>query len=166
MGPEEFSHFLRFFFVFLRFFVFFRFSSFFFVFLRFSSFSSFFCLFSWNKGQRLQFTGKMGNFTPTPSAPTPFETSRITKSKMASVFTQMGDVCVCVCVCVRARACVSHTHNVVYESFPRDPNHRVHYIFRSVTIACSATLGINTVQIEILGAKFQILAPRCAPTTL
>ena len=50
-----------------------RFSSLFFVFLR---FSSFFCLFSWKKGKRLQFTGKMGNFTPTPSAPTPFGTSR------------------------------------------------------------------------------------------
>ena len=28
---------------------------------------------------------------------------------------------------------------------------------------CSATLGITAVQIEILGAKFQILGPRCAP---
>ena len=28
---------------------------------------------------------------------------------------------------------------------------------------CSATVGITTVQIEILGAKFQILGPRCAP---
>ena len=49
---------------------------FFFVFLRFSSFFFVFFLFSWNKGNRLQFTGKMGNFTPTPSAPTPFGTSR------------------------------------------------------------------------------------------
>ena len=31
------------------------------------------------------------------------------------------------------------------------------------SIGCSATLGITTVQIEILGAKFQILDPRCAP---
>ena len=72
--------FFSFFFVFLRFssffFVFLRFSSLFFVFLRFSSFFFVFCLFSWNKGKRLQFTGKMGNFTPTPSAPTPFGTSR------------------------------------------------------------------------------------------
>ena len=70
LGSEEFSHF----------FVFFRFSSlfrFFFVFLRFSSFFFVFRLFSWNKGKRLQFTGKMGNFTPTPSAPTPFGTPRV-----------------------------------------------------------------------------------------
>ena len=30
-------------------------------------------------------------------------------------------------------------------------------------IGCSTTLGITTVQIEILGAKFQVLGPRCAP---
>ena len=36
----------------------------------------FFPLFSENKGKQLQFTGKMGNFTPTPSAPTPCQTSR------------------------------------------------------------------------------------------
>ena len=30
-------------------------------------------------------------------------------------------------------------------------------------IGFSTTLGITTVQIEILGAKFQILGPRCAP---
>ena len=48
-----------------------------FFFFRFSSFFFAFRLFSWNKGKRLQFTGKMGNFTPTPSAPTPFGTSRI-----------------------------------------------------------------------------------------
>ena len=71
MGSEEFSPFR-----FSSLFRFFRFSSFFFVFLRFSSFFFVFCLFSWNKGKRLQFTGKMGNFTPTPSAPTPFGTSR------------------------------------------------------------------------------------------
>ena len=29
-----------------------------------------------DKGQQQQFTAKMGNFTPTPSAPTPCETSR------------------------------------------------------------------------------------------
>ena len=28
------------------------------------------------EGQKLQLTGKMGNFTPTPSAPTPLKTSR------------------------------------------------------------------------------------------
>ena len=28
---------------------------------------------------------------------------------------------------------------------------------------CSATVGITTVQIEILGAKFQVSGPRCAP---
>ena len=54
-------------------FPFFRFFSFFFVFLRFSS------LF-WHsprgQGKQLQFTAKMGNFTPTPSAPTPCKTSR------------------------------------------------------------------------------------------
>ena len=73
--------FFSFFFAFFRFF--FRFSSFFFVFFRFSSlffvFLRFFLpiiVYSWNKGKRLQFTGKMGNFTPTPSAPTPFGTSR------------------------------------------------------------------------------------------
>ena len=69
--------FFSFFFVFLRFFVFFRFSSFFFVFFRFSSLFFAFLRFSWNEGKRLQFTGKMGNFTPTPSAPTPFGTSRL-----------------------------------------------------------------------------------------
>ena len=73
MGSEGFSHFFRFF---SFFFVFFRFSSFFFAFLRFSSLFFVFLIFFWDKGRRLQFTGKMGNFTPTPSAPTPFGTSR------------------------------------------------------------------------------------------
>ena len=76
MGSEELSHFFRFFSFFFAFLFFFRFSSLFFVFLRFSSFFFVFRLFFWNKGKRLQFTGKMGNFTPTPSAPTPFGTSR------------------------------------------------------------------------------------------
>ena len=44
-------------------------------------FSFFFAFFSFffafqDKSKQLQFTGKMGNFTPTPSAPTPFRTSR------------------------------------------------------------------------------------------
>ena len=47
--------------LFLVFFVFFRFSSLFFVFVV-------FLLLSWDKGERLQFTGKIGNFIPTPSA--------------------------------------------------------------------------------------------------
>ena len=68
MGSEGFSHF------FWVFFFFFRFSSFFFVFLRFSSL--FFPFLLEDKGKRLQFTGEMGNFTPTPPAPTPFGTSR------------------------------------------------------------------------------------------
>ena len=73
MGSEEFSPFLRFFsffFAFWFFFAFLRFSSLFFVFLRFS------LILLEDKGKRLQFTAKMGNFTPTPSAPTPFRTSR------------------------------------------------------------------------------------------
>ena len=56
------------------FFVFFRFSSFFFAFLRFSSL--FFVFLLEDKGEQLQFTAKMGNFTPTPSAPTPCATSQ------------------------------------------------------------------------------------------
>ena len=39
-------------------------------------------------------------------------------------------------------------------------------LHRNASIGCSATLGITTVQIEVLGANFQILGPRCAPTTL
>ena len=35
------------------------------------------------KTKKLQFTGKMGNFTPTPTAPTPLRTSR---TKMARFF--------------------------------------------------------------------------------
>ena len=53
---------------FYAFFAFLRIFSFFFVFLRFSS------LFSSSpkdRGEQQQFTAKMGNFTPTPSAPTP-----------------------------------------------------------------------------------------------
>ena len=80
--------FFSFFFIFLRFLFFFF--SFFFVFLRFSSFFFVFCLFSWNKGKRLQFTGKMGNFAPTPSAPTPFGTSRMrTVSKLERQFATL-----------------------------------------------------------------------------
>ena len=55
--------------VFFFFFSFFFSSLFFgssFVFLRFFSFSL-------DKGQQLQFTGKMGNFTLTPSTPSPFK---------------------------------------------------------------------------------------------
>ena len=65
--------FFTFFFVFLRAF------SFFFAFLRFSSlfFLRFSLILLEDKGKRLQFTANMGNFTPTPSAPTPFRTSRI-----------------------------------------------------------------------------------------
>ena len=70
MGSEEFS----------PFFVFFRFSLFFFAFLRFSLFFLVFLRFSLvlseDKGQRRQFTAKMGNFTLTPSAPTPCKASR------------------------------------------------------------------------------------------
>ena len=63
-----FLRFSSFFFVFLRFSpILLRFSSLFFAFLRFSSFFFVFLLFSWDKGKRLQFTGKMGNFTPTRS---------------------------------------------------------------------------------------------------
>ena len=74
-GVRGISRFLRFFFfVFLRFFVFFRFFLFFFslflVFLRFS------LILLEDKDEQLQFTAKMGNFTPTPSAPTPCATSR------------------------------------------------------------------------------------------
>ena len=45
------------------------------------AFSPFFLHFSLlplkDKGKQQQFTAKMGNFTPTPSAPTPCKTSRI-----------------------------------------------------------------------------------------
>ena len=55
-------------------------SLFFFDFLRFSSlFFVFLCcslILLEDKGKRLQFTAKRGNFTPTPSAPTPSKTSR------------------------------------------------------------------------------------------
>ena len=61
-----FTHFSLFY-AFFRFF--FRFSSFFLVFLRFSP------LLLKDKGEQQQFTAKMGNFTPTPSAPTPCKTS-------------------------------------------------------------------------------------------
>ena len=65
MGSEEFSPFLRFY-ISLLFFVFFV--SFFFAFLLFSLRT---------RGKRLQFTAKLGNFTPTPSVPTPCKTTRI-----------------------------------------------------------------------------------------
>ena len=68
------------------FFAFLRFSSLFFAFLRFSSFFFVFRLFSWNKGKRLQFTGRMGNFAPTPSAPTPCGTSRHCLSRLLGQF--------------------------------------------------------------------------------
>ena len=46
-------------------------------FSRFSSFFFHFCiLLLKDKGKQQQFTAKMGNFTPTPSAPTPCKTSR------------------------------------------------------------------------------------------
>ena len=57
-GVEGIFHF----FVFLRFLVVLRFSSLFFIL---------------GQGQRLQFTAPMGNFTPTPSAPTPCKSFRI-----------------------------------------------------------------------------------------
>ena len=72
MGSEGFSHV-------------FRFSPFF---LRFLYFSLVFLLFSHDKSKRLQFTGKMGNFTPTPSAPTPFRTSRTNHFWGFSLFGQ------------------------------------------------------------------------------
>ena len=50
---------------------FFRFSLFFFVFLRFS------LLLPKDKGKQQQFTANMGDFTPTPSAPTPCKISRV-----------------------------------------------------------------------------------------
>ena len=59
-----------FFVVFLRFFIYF-----FFVFLRFFASSLLFSHSPREQGQR-QFTASMGNFTPTPSAPTPCTTSR------------------------------------------------------------------------------------------
>ena len=75
-----------FFLAFLRFFVFFRFSLVFFVFFRFSAFFFVFLGFSLilleDKGGQLQFTAKMGNFTPTPSAPTPCATSRFTTTAL------------------------------------------------------------------------------------
>ena len=37
-----------------------------------------------DKGKQQQFTAKMGNFTPTPSAPTPCKTSRMTKNHGSS----------------------------------------------------------------------------------
>ena len=68
MGSDEFSHFFRVFFVFLRFFVsffaFLRFSSFFFVFLRFP-------LIVRGHGETTAIYCKIGNFNPTPSAATP-----------------------------------------------------------------------------------------------
>ena len=88
-GSEEFSHFLRFFCFSLLFCFFFRFSSFFcfssffsfvFVFLRFS------LILLEDKGEQLQFTAKMGNFTPTPSAPTPCATSRLLSPNETSVY--------------------------------------------------------------------------------
>ena len=69
MGSEEFSPFFSLAFSF--FFVFPRFASLFFVFLRFSG------ILLRGRGKRLQFTATMGNFTPTPSAPTPCKTSRV-----------------------------------------------------------------------------------------
>ena len=51
-------------------------SLFFSLFLRFSSPSS-----PKGQGKQQQFTAKMGNFTPTPSAPTPCKTSRKTLQK-------------------------------------------------------------------------------------
>ena len=102
MGRRNFPIFSVFF-VFLRFsslffFVFFVFLCFFFFcFLRFFSFSLFFFVFlrlalilSEDKGKRLQFTAKMGNFTPTPSAPTPCKTSRLihkTQNLMSAIFS-------------------------------------------------------------------------------
>ena len=62
MGSEWFSLFLRIFPLFLR--------PFFPLFLRFS------LLLLKDKGKQQQFAAKMGNFTPTPSAPTPCKTSR------------------------------------------------------------------------------------------
>ena len=81
MGSEEFSHFFRFCFSFFfafssPFLVFLRFSLFFFVFFVFLRFSSLFSDSLRGEGKRLQFTAKMRNFTPTPSAPTPRKTSR------------------------------------------------------------------------------------------
>ena len=69
MGSEGFPHFFPFFFRFSWLFVFFVF----FVFRRFSLFFFVFLLSSLDKSKRLQFPGKMGNFTPTPSAATPSE---------------------------------------------------------------------------------------------
>ena len=40
-------------------------------------FTFFLVFFFFDKGEQLQFTAKMGNFTPTPSAPTPCATSRV-----------------------------------------------------------------------------------------
>ena len=69
------------------FFLFFFAFSFLLVFLRSSSFFFRFSSLFWysprGQGKRLQFTAKMGNFTPTPSAPTPCRTSRIFVSAFA-----------------------------------------------------------------------------------
>ena len=40
-------------------------------------FFAFLCFLLKDKGKQQQFTAKMGNFTPTPSAPTPCKTSRV-----------------------------------------------------------------------------------------
>ena len=66
-----------FFFAFLSFFfVFICFSSLLFAFLRFFVILRFSLILSEEKGKQLQFTAKMGNFTPTPSVPTPCKASR------------------------------------------------------------------------------------------
>ena len=74
VGWRESPLFVRFFALFFAFFAgispFLRESPFFCAFLR------FFALYP-RRGKQLQFTGKMGSFTPTPSAPTPLRTSRM-----------------------------------------------------------------------------------------
>ena len=83
MGLEGIFPFFPFFFVCFSFFLFLFFFaslcfpllfSVFFIIVCFSSLSS---LVAVHKSRQLQSTQKMGNFTPTPSTPTPFETSRI-----------------------------------------------------------------------------------------
>ena len=70
---------LPFFYAFFAFFRFLSFFSLFFVFRRFS-----FLLLK-DEGKQQQFTAKMGNFTPTPSAPTPCKTSRCQKERKCAM---------------------------------------------------------------------------------
>ena len=62
----------------------------------------------------------------------------------------------------RIRECIMSASPVA-KGFEERAVPRVSGMYSTGLFGCSATLGITTVQIEILGAKFQILGPRCAP---